>query len=70
MPTPRKPTPASSPLLSNSIIVAVTLVWVMSSAVGLALERYVVLEVVTPPFLIVLGALFGQQVIQRQRNGA
>lgn len=73
--TPRKratsPTPPLPPDPRLAILVGyvVTIVWICAAGVALILDRVIVLEVVTPPFLVVVGFLFGRGIVNRPQNG-
>lgn len=67
--TPPTPPPSPDPRLAILVGYVVTIVWILAAGAALISDRVIVLEVVTPPFLIVVGFLFGRGIVNRPRNG-
>lgn len=52
------------------VIAVVTFVWAASAITGLIVDRYTVLEIVTPAMMLVIGYLFGVKIVRPGKDNS
>lgn len=54
--------------MRSLVIAVITFVWATAALTGLVVDRYIVLELVSPPMMLTAGYLFGVKIMRPGRD--